>query len=629
MNLSDAAIDLTGLFADQLMQGMEAQDPSAARLFGWLSLRRTDVAMVATPVLARVARHEAAPEARDTSPVDIRLTYAPGEGVLLHSTTRAYNAEIKGMRYPRFQWGRSISAWYVPHSRDKFFSRAELERVAETLRKAGATVRVEMQDGERRSMEERVATARERAEERAERYAQYGSNAAGRAEGAFKRAQAISARFEFGQPILVGHHSEKGARADQKRMHGAMRTSVAEADKAAYWEGKTEGVERHAERMERPDVINRRIETLRTNLRGIERQLAGDLRYGEDGVKLVKPTGDWLARLEANKADTEEQITYWLGRLGAQGLRSWGPNDFRIGQILGNRRGGAGPVIRVGDKSATVLVGSRTENEYGRTTNTPHMWTNQIEYKRLKPTTAPDPGPPEPFEAKPATKHPNAALIDAIYAKWPFTVAKVRLGYKHAVGVLDGELNNVSLVTLEDLPPDQLLGLAAGLGLAADAKKDKAHPDAKLIRALYTESRDRSKDANGSHVSVRGAGMAALKSAGYHTDKKAGWDNSWTITLEALTDEQREALARHYKLDVDMLRGKKEAPKDVIGRILAFAATDPSWSDHKTIDGAKFNGPIAKAFKHWWESDAPEDQKEKVRGFTAEQIRGTFARFAF
>jgi hypothetical protein len=49
----------------------------------------------------------------------------------------------------------------------------------------------------------------------------------------FRRADQISERFYGGQPILVGHHSEKGARRDQAKMHNAMRKGIELKDAAA------------------------------------------------------------------------------------------------------------------------------------------------------------------------------------------------------------------------------------------------------------------------------------------------------------------------------------------------------------------------------------------------------------
>ena len=52
------------------------------------------------------------------------------------------------------------------------------------------------------------------------------------ARAAFDRASAIGERFYGGQPILVGHHSERRARADQARMHAAAGRGVEEQQRA-------------------------------------------------------------------------------------------------------------------------------------------------------------------------------------------------------------------------------------------------------------------------------------------------------------------------------------------------------------------------------------------------------------
>ena len=66
----------------------------------------------------------------------------------------------------------------------------------------------------------------QRAEERAERFENYSENRAKDAEQARKQVAAIAEHIPFGQPILVGHHSEKHARRDAKRIDDGMRKSI-------------------------------------------------------------------------------------------------------------------------------------------------------------------------------------------------------------------------------------------------------------------------------------------------------------------------------------------------------------------------------------------------------------------
>jgi hypothetical protein len=60
---------------------------------------------------------------------------------------------------------------------------------------------------------------------------------------AYKRASDIGSHIPFGQPILVGHHSERRHRADVKKIDNAMRKSVECSDKADYYANKAESIE--------------------------------------------------------------------------------------------------------------------------------------------------------------------------------------------------------------------------------------------------------------------------------------------------------------------------------------------------------------------------------------------------
>ena len=86
-------------------------------------------------------------------------------------------------------------------------------------------------------------TRKERQEARAERYREYAANAEKRATAAFNASNDAVANIPLGQPILVGHHSEKAHRRALERSNGAMMRSVHESEKAAYYRQKAEAVE--------------------------------------------------------------------------------------------------------------------------------------------------------------------------------------------------------------------------------------------------------------------------------------------------------------------------------------------------------------------------------------------------
>ena len=80
----------------------------------------------------------------------------------------------------------------------------------------------------------------ERARVKAERYEEWADKANERSNAAFQRSENAVANIPFGQPILVGHHSERAHRAAIKKSWAAMDKSVEEADKAKAHESKAE-----------------------------------------------------------------------------------------------------------------------------------------------------------------------------------------------------------------------------------------------------------------------------------------------------------------------------------------------------------------------------------------------------
>lgn len=86
-------------------------------------------------------------------------------------------------------------------------------------------------------------------------------------------ADRIAERFAGGQPILVGHHSEKRARKDAESIDRNMRKAKDAREAVNYWNYKAEGVERHANRKGRDDVRERRIKKLLAELRDRQRTL--------------------------------------------------------------------------------------------------------------------------------------------------------------------------------------------------------------------------------------------------------------------------------------------------------------------------------------------------------------------
>lgn len=111
----------------------------------------------------------------------------------------------------------------------------------------------------------------ERQEERAERFEEYSENRKEDADRAHKAVHAIADGIPLGQPILVGHHSERHARKDAAKIENGMRKAVKMWEQSKYWTDRAAGALRHAKYKERPDVRARRIKTIEADRRKVER----------------------------------------------------------------------------------------------------------------------------------------------------------------------------------------------------------------------------------------------------------------------------------------------------------------------------------------------------------------------
>lgn len=111
----------------------------------------------------------------------------------------------------------------------------------------------------------------DRAEERGERFEGYSDKRKADYEQAHKAVKQIADGIPPGQPILVGHHSERRARKDAERIENGMRKAVQMWETSEYWKQRAAGAIRAAKYKERPDVRARRIKKIEADKRKQER----------------------------------------------------------------------------------------------------------------------------------------------------------------------------------------------------------------------------------------------------------------------------------------------------------------------------------------------------------------------
>lgn len=87
-------------------------------------------------------------------------------------------------------------------------------------------------------------TRRERLERKLEKREEWAEVRRAKADQALGRSRQIVGNIPLGQPILVGHHSEKRHRNAIKKSDNAMRRGLESADMADHHAGKAEGIAR-------------------------------------------------------------------------------------------------------------------------------------------------------------------------------------------------------------------------------------------------------------------------------------------------------------------------------------------------------------------------------------------------
>lgn len=107
----------------------------------------------------------------------------------------------------------------------------------------------------------------QRAEERSERFEVYGEKRKADADAAYKAVGKIVEGIPLGQPILVGHHSEKRARKDVEKIKGGMEKAVKMWKQSEYWADRAAGAIQAAKYKELPNVRARRIKGLESDLK--------------------------------------------------------------------------------------------------------------------------------------------------------------------------------------------------------------------------------------------------------------------------------------------------------------------------------------------------------------------------
>lgn len=203
------------------------------------------VEQAATEVLREAARPAASADA------DLVIEHTVEHGTTISGDTRQYNQAIKNLG-GGFKWWPAGKVWYRQQSRGRATPSVALEVWAQRLRAAGATVAVRQQVPV--SQEEERAVRQSVLEEKAARAHARAERAAAESQQQYGQFRRVADAIPMGQPILVGHHSERRHRKDIARMDTSMHKAIEAQRSAERLEARAERLEREAARLESPVV---------------------------------------------------------------------------------------------------------------------------------------------------------------------------------------------------------------------------------------------------------------------------------------------------------------------------------------------------------------------------------------
>ena len=167
--------------------------------------------------------------------MSMTATYSPEDNKLrLYSTTRFTKELYDRVKAAGFKWAPKqellVAPMWTPGREDLLLEPCE-------------------------EIDDEDTTLVDRAEERSERFSDYSDKRAEDAARAHKAVEAITEHIPLGQPILIGHHSERRARKDAERIQTGMRRAVKMWETSTYWTDRAAGALAHSRQLRDPHSV--------------------------------------------------------------------------------------------------------------------------------------------------------------------------------------------------------------------------------------------------------------------------------------------------------------------------------------------------------------------------------------
>lgn len=196
-----------------------------------------------------------------------------------------------------------------------------------------------------------VARREERLARKSTRYGVWAEKRIEKKEEVEARYHQIADIIPFGQPILVGHHSEGRHRRDLDRLHNLAGKEIEHIQKAEKFAHKSEACAAALEQQTNPAFCARRIEEAEVGIRKAQKELLIPPWSGDKDAHIAHWTG-WLAHYQ-------EQLAFWTARLESAGGLPVSREEIKKGSWAEWRTGEWCEILKINKKTVTLKLSDR------------------------------------------------------------------------------------------------------------------------------------------------------------------------------------------------------------------------------------------------------------------------------
>ena len=242
----------------------------------------------------------------------LTITHTHEAGTTIDGTSKG-DGTADVLKANGWRWGRSITAWYVPQSRDRLPKLHVIARTTNALQAAGFEVTTEI-DSTHRPAAEVEAGRIERQADRVEALKHKAERKSAADDAAWNDArQALDRLPEGGEPIHVGHHSEGRHRNAIAKAERAMRRSIEATAEATRAQVCADVASHTTDSRYNPVTVANRVAKLAADIRDRTRRIDGYSHKFSDTYTEHTPgaTDAYRERLLAELEELNDKHDYW------------------------------------------------------------------------------------------------------------------------------------------------------------------------------------------------------------------------------------------------------------------------------------------------------------------------------